>query len=900
MTIRLRLNDKDYFTTDDNINVVTPSPFAEARASDGQQRQANILPYSSKIFNSPTGGFGLDRIPTEDADNPLAYRRLWDADADIWPDGVRLPLKKNTISATGLEVVRAFLEFGSDVWALWEDDSGQDVVARRYDTLDWTDGGIVENGSTTGDNRNGQDLIVHKGVMTAVLVGHAAATSNGDTARVYSSSDGVTWTAYTNQPTGVYVSSLTQHEDTNNFRLIDLGSELCVVIHDESGGEIEFRTTADEGATAWSASEVTISEGSPIRGAVLYKDVNGNPRIYVLTDLALYEVDHTAAAWTYTVVRRIPGQSAVYGNRLAVHNDVLYIGIGVEDDAPSVIWTLDWNSSTPWSTIAGLDSEDTVPSDMLGPVRFFFVKEPWVYAHIGGGAASRQARIIKQTPGTGWLPVTKHGTADQKAGPLYISNKDNSAISTPRLHYAIRSDDAAPKADSMFNMAYPETNPTSGIAIDREDTGYVDWPRANLGMPTIPAIFHKFRFDTEDLSADTTSGEFIRVFCGDDGAARTTDFAGNVTSGNTDLSLNAGKGINGKDIAVRTELRHDSGGTDSDTPILRDYEIDYTKKPDDVESWEWVCDIPLTAERTGRTTEQVVTDLIAAEHLDNNVAFTYGQLATTYVDVSLDWDLDLKDPGSRRSGTGADEGKLRTGTVKVMCKQPVFVVGGIGPLNNYIEFDGTDDEVSITDDSAIQDIWSGGGTAMAWVRPDSDGENDWGRVFDKNNNGAGGAYLRVDNDTGSEVNLTFSHKFDPAQTVYATDSTISTGVWSHVAVVFNSDSVNNDAIIYVNGEPVSITVVRGSGPPLTDVGIDLIIGDSPASNRAFDGGIDELSFWNIPLTAKQIKETYQYQLTGSETGLVGYWKMDEGTGTNVADATSNGNDGTLTNGAWGF
>jgi len=31
--------------------------------------------------------------------------------------------------------------------------------------------------------------------------------------------------------------------------------------------------------------------------------------------------------------------------------------------------------------------------------------------------------------------------------------------------------------------------------------------------------------------------------------------------------------------------------------------------------------------------------------------------------------------------------------------------------------------------------------------------------------------------------------------------------------------------------------------------------------------------------------------------LVGYWRMDEGTGTTVKDYSGNGNDGTITNGA---
>jgi hypothetical protein len=40
--------------------------------------------------------------------------------------------------------------------------------------------------------------------------------------------------------------------------------------------------------------------------------------------------------------------------------------------------------------------------------------------------------------------------------------------------------------------------------------------------------------------------------------------------------------------------------------------------------------------------------------------------------------------------------------------------------------------------------------------------------------------------------------------------------------------------------------------------------------------------------------------TGSETGLVGYWDFNEGTGTTLTDQTSNGNNGTISGATWGL
>ena len=40
------------------------------------------------------------------------------------------------------------------------------------------------------------------------------------------------------------------------------------------------------------------------------------------------------------------------------------------------------------------------------------------------------------------------------------------------------------------------------------------------------------------------------------------------------------------------------------------------------------------------------------------------------------------------------------------------------------------------------------------------------------------------------------------------------------------------------------------------------------------------------------------ELNGNESGLAGYWKLDEGTGTTVNDLSSNDNDGTINGASW--
>ncbi|MCD4736580.1 MAG: right-handed parallel beta-helix repeat-containing protein, partial [Bacteroidales bacterium] len=73
------------------------------------------------------------------------------------------------------------------------------------------------------------------------------------------------------------------------------------------------------------------------------------------------------------------------------------------------------------------------------------------------------------------------------------------------------------------------------------------------------------------------------------------------------------------------------------------------------------------------------------------------------------------------------------------------------------------------------------------------------------------------------------------------------------------------------------------------------IGASPGfSHRYFDGKIDEVRIWDNARDSTQIRENMYLTLTGTETGLAGYWQMNEGTG-KKAYTYVGGNTGTLIN-----
>lgn len=195
-----------------------------------------------------------------------------------------------------------------------------------------------------------------------------------------------------------------------------------------------------------------------------------------------------------------------------------------------------------------------------------------------------------------------------------------------------------------------------------------------------------------------------------------------------------------------------------------------------------------------------------------------------------------------------------------------------GQLSEAIQLDGVDDQITVNDYSNISDIFDGDGTVAIWVKTQSDGENDTGYIFDKNTSpGSFGWSLNVKNENTNGVQLEFLQSFTSGNKRWTTvDRTLPIGEWMHVAITYDSSALANDAIIYINGKVVDLTVnSTASGVFASDAGIDLIIGDNAASTGGFDGALDEISLWSRSLNQNEITTLYQRQKSAFGGGQVG-------------------------------
>lgn len=211
-----------------------------------------------------------------------------------------------------------------------------------------------------------------------------------------------------------------------------------------------------------------------------------------------------------------------------------------------------------------------------------------------------------------------------------------------------------------------------------------------------------------------------------------------------------------------------------------------------------------------------------------------------------------------------------------------------------LQFDGNDDYVeipanSLFDFGANQDF-----TVECRVRTSSSGDvaivgnKDW--------------------DSGLNPGFVFSFKYPagPEWKVNIGDGSSRTDIevggliadneWHTLSVSFDRDGMMK---MYENGQFVSEASISGIGNINTGQG--LFVGADINSTYDYQGAVAELRVWNTIIDANTIADWHCNTLENSHpnsANLIGYWKMNEGSGNQVLDASGNGNHGAITGAVW--
>ena len=215
---------------------------------------------------------------------------------------------------------------------------------------------------------------------------------------------------------------------------------------------------------------------------------------------------------------------------------------------------------------------------------------------------------------------------------------------------------------------------------------------------------------------------------------------------------------------------------------------------------------------------------------------------------------------------------------------PLTPVHGQAPTPGYaFQFTGTNHMVV---SPAASLALSNRLTFEAWLRPQSP---TCLTILSRGDGGGLSDYIFALGYNGSTCGNGSLDLFGAGQWHFSMPNVVPVNIWTHVAVTY--DGANK--IFYINGVPNSTNQITGV---INQTGTPLYIArqGSTCDCNFFQGQMDEIRIWNTVRTPAQINQNFQLSLTGSESGLVAYYRFDEGSGTTASDSSGHGNDGTLT------
>lgn len=121
--------------------------------------------------------------------------------------------------------------------------------------------------------------------------------------------------------------------------------------------------------------------------------------------------------------------------------------------------------------------------------------------------------------------------------------------------------------------------------------------------------------------------------------------------------------------------------------------------------------------------------------------------------------------------------------------------------------------------------------------------------------------------------------------------TVPYATWTHLAFTYK---VGGRFIGYINGK-VALNLPASNARIGDNGATHFRIGSAPWSGDSLNahGLIDEVRVYNMERSVSMIREDMRMLVNGPQTGLVGYWRLSEGTGNFTADLSGHGHDGTL-------
>jgi len=215
-------------------------------------------------------------------------------------------------------------------------------------------------------------------------------------------------------------------------------------------------------------------------------------------------------------------------------------------------------------------------------------------------------------------------------------------------------------------------------------------------------------------------------------------------------------------------------------------------------------------------------------------------------------------------------------------------------MGTALSFDGgVGNFVDIPDAGIPVSSLQNGFTVAAWIKPKTPGSGGTGQIMDKSTgtNGLNGFRFSTNSVSGTADSTGRVVATGPSgSSRFSADGSIKWNVPSLAVVSVTSAGV---ITMYVNGVVSGTPGATGALSGMTATTPMRFGNRAGATDRAFNGIMDEPRIWTRALTATEVANMY-FNNAIPRNGLVGEWLFNETTGTTALDSSGNGNNGTIT------
>jgi hypothetical protein len=196
-----------------------------------------------------------------------------------------------------------------------------------------------------------------------------------------------------------------------------------------------------------------------------------------------------------------------------------------------------------------------------------------------------------------------------------------------------------------------------------------------------------------------------------------------------------------------------------------------------------------------------------------------------------------------------------------------------------MQFDGSNDRVTIPD-SSVYNVGTGDFTAEAWIKADITQTSTNPVILGKRAHTTSGFLVSLYNGQ-LLLRLATGNNLTPE------GPDLRDNICHHIAVV------RSGTIIYYYLDGVMIYGANGNGSLNWSLNNThaFWIGNDEFSPNPFQGIIYEVRYWKVARTLAQVQAARDTLLTGSETGLAGYWRLNDGTSQSAHDYSVVNHDG---------